>query len=220
MPPADIERRPRRGSNMGLIIGVIVILALLVGGYFYLFSGSTPEPVQENPIPTAPVVVDTLQTYASSTWPLSIKYPQGYTADANYRNTSVNPQKPIMGVKFTVPMEMATGTNLSADSGISVEQLPRASLCTGDIYLAANVKSTNVTDGGVRYSVATSSEAATGNLYEEFVFAVASSTPCTAVRYFIHSTQLANYPEGTVRAFDRAALLLEFDKIRQSLVLQ
>lgn len=180
-------------------------------------SGAEPEPT---PAPEAPVVVDTLQTYASTTWPLSIKYPQGYTADANYTNTSVNPQKPIMGVKFTVPMEMATGTNLSADSGISVEQLPRANNCTGDIYLAANVRPVSVTDGGVNYSVATSSEAATGNLYEEYVFAIASSVPCTAVRYFIHSTSLSNYPEGTVREFNKAALLAEFDEIRRSLVLQ
>lgn len=151
---------------------------------------------------------------------IALKYPKGFITDDSYANISVNPKKPIGGVKFTLPLEMATGTNLAADTGISIEQLPRANNCTGDIYLAANVRPTIVIEGINRYSLATSSDAGAGNVYEEWVYAIASSSPCTAVRYFLHSTQLANYSEGTVREFDKAALLLEFDKIRQSLILQ
>jgi hypothetical protein len=38
------------------------------------------------------------------------------------------------------------------------------------------------------------------------------------VRYFVHSTNIGNYPEGAVTAYDRTALLDAFDAIRRSLV--
>ncbi len=69
----------------------------------------------------------------------------------------------------------------------------------------------------MQYSVATSSGAAAGNRYEEMIFAFPASSPCTAVRYYIHSTAVGNYPEGSVREFDREALLAEFDAIRKTI---
>ena len=155
--------------------------------------------------------------------PVAITYPAGYTADASYIYDQVNPKKPISGVKFTIPGSMATGTNLSSDTYLSVEWLPRAKKCTGDIYLAANVRPHSETFASTTYSVATSSGAAAGNIYEESVYALQGSSPCIAVRYFIHSGNIGNYPAqgepGAVGEFDRAALLSAFDTIRASLLL-
>ena len=115
---------------------------------------------------------------------------------------------------------MATGTNLSSfDTGISVESLPRAQKCAGDIYILENVRASEVVENGVTYSVATTSGAAAGNLYEEMVYALADSSPCTAMRYFIHSTNIGNYEPGAVQEFDKNALLTIFDEIRRSIVL-
>ena len=212
------ENPNRKRSSLALAAGVIVI-ALISALGFYLFKNVTSTPTPESPPVTQMPPVDEPVTYASSTMKISLTYPKDFTLDESYVNTSVNPNKPILGVKLTIPLTMATGTNLSQDSGISVEQLPRAKICSGDIFLAANVKPQKITDGTVTYSVATSSGAGAGNLYEEAVFALDGSSPCTAVRYFIHSTQIANYPPGTVVAFDRTALLAAFDTIRRSLVL-
>lgn len=217
------ERNPRRRGGVSPIAIGIILLVLVGGGYLAWKAISNREPAEpETPVPAqeTPAITDERATYASTTAGITIRYPQGYTVDESYANTSVSPTKPISGVKFTIPQQTATGTNLSADSGVSVEWLPRANACTGDIYLAANVRPIQLADNGIAYSVATSNSAAAGNLYEEYVFALDSSSPCTAVRYFIHSTQLANYPEGSVREFDKAALLAEFDEIRRSLVLQ
>ncbi len=156
--------------------------------------------------------------YASSTMGVTIKYPKSYTLDAAYQYVGF-PNKPISGVKIVIPTTMATGTNLSTDTGISVEQLPRARNCSADIYITDDVRATEVTEDGVVYSVASTSGAGAGNFYEETVYAIPDSKPCTALRYFIHSTNIGNYPEGTVREFDKAALIAAFDKIRQSLVL-
>ncbi len=153
-------------------------------------------------------------TNASSTF--TVQYPDGWSPNADYKYTGVSVDKPIYGVQFVIPGTMATGTNLSADSYVSVEQLPRATSCTGDIYLLENVKASAIDANGHSYSVASTSDAGAGNRYEEWVYAIPGSNPCTAIRYFIHYTAIQNYPEGTVTEFDRAALTAAFDTIRDS----
>lgn len=159
-------------------------------------------------------------TYASSTMGITVKYPKSYTLGEGYQYTGF-PKKPILGVKFIIPGAMATGTNLSnADTGVSIEQLPRAINCTADIFLVANVRASSVTENGFTYSVATTSDAAVGNRYEEIVYALPGTKPCTAVRYFLHFAAIENFgPDNPVREFDRAAILADFDKIRASLQL-
>src|SRR3989344_1330566 len=202
-----------------IFVGAAILIALGIFLWIFpetfsnLFGG---QPKVEEPI----IPVDIRSTYASSTLGLTLRYPQNYALDESYAYGEFGPNKLIHGVKFSVPISMATGTNLSSDSYISIEWLPRAQNCTGDIYLKANVKAQPTTDGGVLYSLATSSGAAAGNLYEEWVYAVANSKPCTAIRYFIHSTNICNYPAGSVREFDKAALIAEFDQIRRSLQLK
>jgi len=200
------------------IIGVIVILFLAFVG-FSLWKSMGSGGAQTPPVEVQPFVAAT-STYASSTMGFSVVYPKTYTVNESYAYDQFGPKKLIHGVKFLIPDTMATGTNLSSnDTGISVEQLPHALRCTGDIYLQANVRSNPVTINGVNYSVASSSGAGAGNLYEEDVYALADSKPCTALRYFIHSTNIGNYPEGTVHEYDRAGLLEDFDSIRDSLQL-
>lgn len=194
------------------IVGIVGLLIIGAGGY-YFWSGRAETPTETAPTQYIPMQVATT-TYATSTY--SVIYPQNFTKDELYAYTAFE-KKPINGVKFSVPMEMATGTNLSADSYIAIEQLPRAQNCTGDIYLLANVKAIQLTEGTTVYSIATSSEAGAGNLYEEQVYALADSDPCTAVRYFIHSTNIENFEAGVAREYDRAALLKAFDEIRRSL---
>ena len=201
-----------------------LVLVLLIGYVAWTSLELNPTP------PSAPVVEEpVLSSYASSTLGFSISYPKAFSLDERYAYDQFGEKKLIHGVKFTIPSEMATGTNLTSDSYISVEQLPRAKNCTGDIYLTANVRAETITENGRVYSLATSSGAAAGNLYEEFVYALSGSSPCTAIRYFIHSGNIGNYlpaeasaqagEEGSVREFDRATLLAEFDKIRRSLSL-
>jgi hypothetical protein len=206
--------------NKYVVVGAVVVVGALVGAAFAFkepitnfLAGGNSEPVAT----TTPDTTNTWSRYATSTF--SIEYPAGYTVNAAYAYTEFGPTKPIAGVSFTIPAAMATGTNLSADTYLSVEQLPRAKNCTGDIYVKEDVWAERKTIGGMEYSVATSSGAAAGNLYEDMIFAIPGSNPCTAVRYRIHSTNPANYEPGAIREFDRAALLKEFDEIRKTLQL-
>ena len=159
-------------------------------------------------------------TYASSSLGFSLQYPKEYTLNESYTYDQFGPKKLIHGIKLVVPASMATGTNLSSfDTGISVEELPHALHCTGDIFLSANVRATSINDNGTDYSVASTSGAGAGNFYEEVVYALLGSKPCTAVRYMVHSGNIDNYPKGAVQEFNRAALMADFDQIRHSLTL-
>ncbi|MEK7133468.1 MAG: hypothetical protein AAB804_00165 [Patescibacteria group bacterium] len=195
-----------------MIIGGVVVLLVVAAGIFVLKTlprTSAPASVQA---PTAQQAATS--TYATTTF--SVVYPQDFIMSDAHVYDQVNPKKPIHGVKFTIPAAMAAGTNLASDTYLAVEQLPRAKNCTGDIYLAADVKASTVQENGAGYSVATSSGVAAGNLYDETIYALSESSPCTAVRYYIHSMNIGNYATGT-REFDRQALLNAFDTIRTSL---
>jgi hypothetical protein len=201
---------------MKYLVGGIVFVLVALGAYYAWDMYSAAQVPPPPPPPQAP----TTSTYATSTF--SITYPSGFAVDEAYSYNAFE-GKPIAGVKFSIPTSMAEGTNLSQDSGISVEWLPRAQNCTADIYLLADVKANAMIMGSTTYSVATSTDAGAGNIYEEAVYAIAGSKPCTAVRYFIHSMNIGNFPtegeEVVVREFDRAALLRQFDSIRDALVL-
>lgn len=167
--------------------------------------------------------VEGWKLFASTTTGLSVRYPKDYTVNKNYTYDGMGPDTSrIVGVKFTIPATLYQGTNLSGfDTGVSVEQLSSTSTstCSASSFLAhANAEEKPYTDLGILYSTAFVSNAGAGNFYEERVYAITHSTPCSAVRYFIHATNIGNYT-GTVKEFDKAALVAQFDKIRQSLQL-
>jgi len=148
----------------------------------------------------------------------SLRYPKGYTMNNYYKYESLGPNREIYGVKFTIPSSYATGKNLSSfDTGVSLEIVPAVQECTAGLFLD-DVETQDITEGGREYSYAEMSGAGAGNRYDEYVWALKGTNPCIAVRYLIHSTNIGNYPEGTVEEFDKEALIGEFDKIRKSLI--
>ena len=150
----------------------------------------------------------------------SISAPSGFTPDPGHDYQALGPGKDIKGFALTIPASLTKGTNLGADSYIAVETLPGAAPCTAAAFLDSPAAATEVTTNGITYSVATANDAGAGNFYDETVYAVQRSTPCLAVRSFIHSTNIGNYDPGTVKAFDRAALIAQFDAIRATLTVE
>lgn len=171
---------------------------------------------EEELIPVVPV----LSSYSSTTMGFSIEVPPDFIIDEGH-TYEASPANKISGVKFTIPKNLSEGTNLSSNTYISVEKKPGAiNSCSAEIYLDNSVSAGYVDVGSNRYSVAKSNGAGAGNRYDETVYATPIDGGCVAVRYFIHSTVLENYPEGTVTKFDEIAVKNMFDSIRVSLVLK
>jgi hypothetical protein len=216
MPEQEMNPRRRRASQLSLIITIFVVALAAAGGYWAwdnYIRFDEPAQVEDTVIETPPA--PTTATYASSTMRFTLSYPTSFMLEEAYAYTAFE-GKPISGVKLRVPPAFTSGTNLAADSGISVEQLPRANSCTADIYLLANVRAASVTEGATTYSVASSTTATGGESVEEIVYAFPQSKPCIAVRYFLHSSAA-----GTSTApFDRAAVIAAFDEIRRSIAVQ
>jgi membrane-bound inhibitor of C-type lysozyme len=163
------------------------------------------------------VYVDTAAQFSVRLPSLASTTSLGFVAKSNYTAEAASGTT-AAGVKFTIPAAIATGTNLSADSFISIEKLAVPE-CAGSAFGDEFGTSTTQTSvEGTEYSVASSSDAGAGNRYEETLYALSGTSPCIAVRYFIHYTVLENYASGTVTAFDRASILTLFNQIRQSLV--
>jgi len=161
---------------------------------------------------------DLSQMYADPNGRFSLRLPAGFSADPSYQY-EIDPSKNISGVKFIVPSSLADGTNLSKDSYVSIENLPKAVLCTADLFLYGTAHSgtpMEITEGGTTFSVASSTDAGAGNRYEEIVYALPDTNPCTAIRYFIHYSVFENYPPGTVKEFNQSSLLRKFDQIRST----
>ncbi len=158
--------------------------------------------------------------YKSSKLGFSISHPEGWSVNPDFTHTGLGPDKTIGGVSFTIPATMAKGTNLSSDSHLSVETLPDATKCTAAAFLPDGIEAPKIIEeDGTSWSVATMQDAGAGNFYDETVYAIPGTSPCIAVRYSIHSTNIANYDPGTVKEFDRTALTDFFEEMRLSLVI-
>lgn len=160
-------------------------------------------------------------TFKSPTSGFSISYPPGYTVDPAYNYQDFGGDTDIAGVSFTIPETMTSKTNLASDTHVSVETLPNAASCTADLFLpddpSGEGQVQRVKEGDTEYSVMEANEGAAGNVYEQHAYALIGSSPCLAVRYFIHSGEIGAY-DPPVHAFDRPALISQFDTIRKSLV--
>ncbi len=202
-------------KNISLIIVGVIILGV-VSLYSFIAKSPAPAPVAT----TTPVQVNNndgmTQTYSSIAQGFSIRLPDGFTTDESYKYQALGPSRNISGVKFTIAPSMATGTNLSKDSYISVEKLPESSTCQASEFLSDGAMANNILDGNTRYSVASSSDAGAGNRYEETVYSVPGTNPCIAIRYFIHYAAFENFPTGAVVEFNKQSILNQFDLIRRT----
>lgn len=193
-----------------LILGGAVVIGILGGFIIWSLAHHTAVPQA--------VVQPPWQTYATSTF--SVHYPPGYAIDTTYAYAGLGPKKEIPGIQFTIDPGVASGTNLGVDSYISVEELSKTKTCTADMFLPSTVQVSRMEDNSISYSFASTTGAGAGNRWEEWVYTLPGTSPCIAVRYFIHYSVIENYPPGTVQAFDHAALLAQFGAIRRSLTLR
>lgn len=203
-----------------IIFSTIILLVL---GSWYFKSGSfTSDPLGGNNQITYPEPDTTglPKVYESDLYRFKINLPEDFIIDEDYKYESV-PSRVFPGVKFTVPERLHKGTNLSSDSYVSVEKLSYDSMvCTASSFLDSSEPKKPIKVNGQDFTGAYSISAGAGNRYEETVYTTQVTDGCLAVRYFIHYGVIQNYPEGSVKEFDKDALIKLFDSIRETLVIR
>jgi len=169
--------------------------------------------------------VDLPKVYAKADGSFSLRLPSllsatedGYSINEDFKN-QISESQIIDGVKFTIPNKLATGTNLASDTYLSIESIPNTQVCTANLFLDKETVTSTLVEEGATYSVATSTEAAAGNRFQEKVFALVGTNPCMAIRYMVHYSVLDNYEPDTVVEFDAVGLVSQFDQIRRSLTI-
>jgi hypothetical protein len=210
--------------NKSFVVGFVMVILITIG-VWYVFMGKSASLTRESPTPQTIQVEKTPYSYSDDIVGFTVASPIAFFSSTHPNFYHVNPayiyvlstSTSIPGVQFSVPHDIATGTNLSPDSYVSVEHRTQNVICEASAFIGT-VQPGSVIENNVTYSFASSSEAAAGNRYEEYVYALPDSNPCVAVRYFIHYGVIENYEPGTIRAFDRAQLFDEFDAIRKSLI--
>jgi hypothetical protein len=74
---------------------------------------------------------------------------------------------------------------------------------------------------GVPFTRSEASGVGAGNIYEQTFYRTAYQGTCYEITFFIHSTNLGNYPSDSgYREFDRAALMQKFEAILSTLVIK
>ncbi|TSD06149.1 MAG: hypothetical protein Greene07147_8 [Parcubacteria group bacterium Greene0714_7] len=215
----NMRRRVNRGNIEGWLILILTVL-LFVSLWLFPSSFSLPSIFNNITLIANASIPEGWREFDSTKLGISILYPPGYVVDSSSVHTELGSRQGSKGVQFKIPKSYTEGNNLShIDTGVSVEILPRVAPCTGTSFVEEGLVSKTLKEKGTTYLMTKTAGAGAGNFYEETVYVISGSVPCTAVRYFFHSTNIGNYSPGTVEAFDKQALLKEFDAIRYSLVL-
>jgi len=184
-----------------------IILSALIFFFFWTIVFIENRPIKvENTMTVIVKPESNTLVYEDSKGLFSLSYPKDFI---------------VKDSSFIVPESMATGTNLSRDSKISVETKTASSSCSATVFAdASDITSKNkpqeITIGTTTYSTLTFSGAGAGNFYETTIYSTKASSSCFALKLFLHSTNIGDYDPGTIKEFDKAKLLAIFAEMLQS----
>ncbi len=143
-------------------------------------------------------------------------------APAFFPSAQVSKIKPELVLQF-IDTQSYTGTNLNEAYFLfgSSTDPQIISTCTQSASLGGPETIVgDVTINGVSFTKSEGSGVGAGNIYEQTYYRTVHNETCYEITYFIHYGEIGNYVSGTVKEFDRAALMQKFDQILSTLVLK
>ena len=117
--------------------------------------------------------------------------------------------------RLAVPASVQPGTNFSDATfivGASTDPAAIAACLMGP----SGAKTSPTKLGDVAVTKLTFSDAAAGNRYDTTSYRVLRHGQCYAIEYTIHYGNIDNYPKGSVKEFDEAALTASLDEVARS----
>jgi hypothetical protein len=168
-----------------------------------------PAPAPMPPPPAAP------QTSTYRYEPYGFEFQ--YSSDLNFTQpTYANLDEKIVELKL--PASAYPGTNFAdAAFSVSAQSMASENMCrTNENFanIAAFVRVADI-NGAVVYR-AEASDAAAGNRYESRVFRTYRDSRCFELLETIHTGNIGNYPEGSVKEVDRSPIWAKLDMMLNS----
>jgi hypothetical protein len=122
---------------------------------------------------------------------------------------------PVLTLAFIDPTFYSPRTNLSeAYLLLAATSDPTiVSTCTQPSTQVPETITGQVSVNGYTFTHSEFSGAAAGNRYDQTSYRSVVENKCFEVIFLIHSTNIGNYPAGTVVEFDRSALIAKFEAI-------
>ena len=163
-------------------------------------------------------------TFTSESKTFSFSYPSNLSvtgSNAGYTQSwMVNATTSGMILaQINVPSSYEPGTNFGDAKftvGTSADPSALATCLTYNPTGGPKATSTTATINGTTYTVMQSSDVGAGNYYDTTSYRAERDSQCYAIEYTIHYANFQNYPKGSVKQFDEAALKSTLDGIAQS----
>lgn len=209
------------------------ILLAGIGGYL-LYKGPPPRPYEPEPSPTLPEATTTpreaviepsdapgYMTFTDGGGEFAFSFPTNFDIASTPQNPGPGWSAPastqgLVVAKLEVPREFQPGTNF-ADAAFTVGKSAdpiAVSSCLNN--LDGSAATTTAYIGEDKFTKLEFTGAGAGNLYQTTSYRILRDTFCWAVEYTIHSTNIQNYPEGEVEAFDEAAITRSLEEVARS----
>jgi len=153
------------------------------------------------------------KTYTDAKAGWSISYPANFTVDTKYQSVTADPA--VNGVSFAVPESFGKGTNLN-EAMVTVQVLPGKD-CKPARFLSDPEDVKTVKADGRTYTTATMPDGGMSQSRDTTLFLVSGT--CTAVTYFVHSTE-RTVIDPMPKEYDAAKLTKLFDSIRATFTMK
>ncbi|MFH0852195.1 MAG: hypothetical protein V1845_01125 [bacterium] len=189
-----------KASTIFFIITTLILAGIL--GYFIFHKTPAAPPIQNQPS-------NNLQTYKNGTDNFQFQYPaEFYFVEPTGYSFLENPLVQIQADATNFP-----GTNLG-DYAFSVSNQYNFPDCLKSENDKVALTETQVING-VTFYKDTTTGAAAGNLYDSQVYRTVRNNWCYELNLTVHTGNIGNYPEGTVKEVDKNKV---FDALNQILV--
>jgi hypothetical protein len=159
--------------------------------------------------------------YSNSATGVSLTYPDTFV-----------PALPVVGNYKTDPELTLRFIDAGAYDKTNLSEVYLMVSSTSDAQVAATCTEPNQNGGGPEQLVgnevingltfvhSTAEGAGAGNYYQQEIYRMVNTGVCHEVIYFIHFTNIGNYPPGTVTEFDRDAILQKLYAVFSTLAIK
>jgi hypothetical protein len=210
----------------------LVFLAALAA--YLLYKGPAPRPYEPSPTPDLPAATSTptadrieasdapgYAIFTKGDGSFSFAFPTNFDVASTSRDLAPGWSAPVSTAgmvlaKLVIPKEFEPGTNFS-DATFTVGKSADPAAVASCLKTLAGAQATTTTYlGEDKFTKLEFTGAGAGNIYETTSYRILRGDSCWAVEYTIHSTNIGNYPPGTVDEYDEAMVTRALEEVARS----